>query len=170
MRQIDYSSDKRIKVEGLPLESLDTEYQAGIVRISVLIDDAWVEKQVLVAKDAVAGDSFGYSVAISGGGHTIAVAAPRRDIAGCFNCGIIYVYSYVDNEWRLEDKLRDPDRVSFAMLGNNLTISQDGKTITASYNKSKHSGPGHHTFQKQRVKWHKVTPVGNSFLQNLTFS
>lgn len=169
MRQTDYSADGQVKVEGYPLHSLESEYQAGMVKVSFLIDDIWVEKHTITASDAVAGDSFGYSVAISGDGTTIAVAAPRRDIGRCFNCGVIYVYKYTDGNWVLDDRLRDPDRVSFAMLGNNLSISHDGKTITASYNKNKHTGPGQHTFHRHRVKWHKVRDADNSFLQKLNF-
>lgn len=87
----------------------------------------WVEEQKLTASDGVAGDSFGWSVAISG--STIVVGAPFDDIGGNVNQGSVYVFNRQGGSWVETQKLTASDGAADDHFGWSVAVS--GSTIVA---------------------------------------
>ena len=59
--------------------------------------DTWNEQQKLTAADPATDDQFGWAVAIDG--DSVAVTAPRADIAGDTTAGAIYVFDRSGGVW-----------------------------------------------------------------------
>ncbi|MBO0797257.1 MAG: FG-GAP repeat protein [Blastocatellia bacterium] len=92
----------------------------------VTIDPTFTQRQKLEASDAVIGDRFGYSVAISG--DTVVVGAVLDDDAAGSDQGSAYVFVRgSDGTWTQQQKLEASDAASDDQFGNSVAIS--GETI-----------------------------------------
>lgn len=87
----------------------------------------WTERQRLVAPDGVAGDSFGYSVAISG--DTIAIGAYQLDLPGLANVGAIYIFVRSGATWSPQAKLMAANPSVAHLLGTVVRI--DGNLVVS---------------------------------------
>jgi hypothetical protein len=87
----------------------------------------WIEHATLAASDAGSGDSFGFSVAISG--DTVLVGAHRNSNA-TFNDGAAYVFVRNGGSWVQQDKLVANDPGNRDFLG--LYVALDGDTALVS--------------------------------------
>ena len=85
-------------------------------------DDTWVFQGELTAGDAVEGDCFGYSVAISG--DTVVVGAYGDDDAGS-QSGAAYVFARVGSTWNEQAKLTAGDAAEGDCFGYSVAISGD---------------------------------------------
>jgi hypothetical protein len=93
---------------------------AGSAYVFTRAGATWSKQQQLFASDAVAGDFFGYSVAISG--DTIAVGAPWDNSS----VGSVYVFTRSGTTWSQQDHLLSP---SVTGLGFGYTLAISGDTI-----------------------------------------
>ncbi len=90
-------------VAGKPFDSHAGLTDAGAAFAYERRAAAWVLEQPLLAPDNSAGDSFGFSVAVSG--DTLAVGAPKADLGGQLNEGAVYLFSRVGGAWVFTVKL-----------------------------------------------------------------
>ncbi len=93
--------------------------QAGAAYVYRFDGLQWNIDQRLFASDAVAGDEFGFSVAISAG--VIVVGARSRDTL----TGAAYVFRFNGSQWQEEEILEADDGSPFDMFGSALAISGD---------------------------------------------
>lgn len=97
--------------------------EVGAVYVFERIGAAWRQQAILVADDAVPGDRFGASVAISG--MTIVVGAPQRD-EGARDSGVAYVFvGDGAGAWRQEARLVPPVALSPWQFGHSVAIDAD---------------------------------------------
>ena len=89
----------------------------------------WSHAKTLVASDAAAGDRFGWSVAISGDGATIAAGALDEEVSAGVNNGAVYVFTGGGATWAEQQKLIPTTRVQNAQFGNHVSLSNDGDTL-----------------------------------------
>ncbi|MBN1588723.1 MAG: PEP-CTERM sorting domain-containing protein [Pirellulales bacterium] len=66
------------------------------------VGSQWLLEQSIENPDPVAGDAFGYSVAIEG--DRLVVGAPRVDVGGAVDAGAAYVFERDDSVWTQIDK------------------------------------------------------------------
>lgn len=99
----------------------------GAAYIFVRSGNSWSRQQRLVAGDAQAGATFGFSVAIDG--NTVVVGAPLDDSPGKSNQGAAYAFDRVGETWVQRAKLRflfgsagDQFGFSVAFSGNTAII------------------------------------------------
>ena len=92
----------------------------------------WGEEVKLTASDAATGDSFGWSVALSG--NVAVIGAPDDDDGG-ENAGSAYVFRYDGINWAQDAKLPNPDPAindrygdCVAISGNVIVIGVPGDT------------------------------------------
>ncbi len=85
----------------------------------------WVEEQKLIGDDVVAGDNFGYSVAISG--DTILVGSPKS--YGSTRPGSVYVFRYVAGSWTQEDQFSSSDAALDDDFGEIIALSGDTAVV-----------------------------------------
>jgi hypothetical protein len=88
----------------------------------------WATVVKLTASDGVAGDNFGYSVAISGDGNTVVVGASGDDDNGT-SSGSVYVYN--GTNWGTETKLTTSDGAAGDLLGRCVAVSSNGSIVVS---------------------------------------
>ena len=79
------------------------------------------ETTVLSASDAVDQDYFGYSVAISGDGTTIAVSSSNSSLDGT-DKGSTYIYTNVSGTWTQQAKLPGTNIQTYSYSGCSLSL------------------------------------------------
>ena len=85
----------------------------------------WTQQAKLTASDGVAGDEFGYSVAISG--DTVIAGAYRDDVNGFSSAGSAYVFTRSGSTWSEQAKLSASDVGADDNFGISVSIS--GETV-----------------------------------------
>lgn len=118
-----------------------------------------------VSSDGAQDDYFGYRVAISADGNTVAVGAWWDDVLN-INQGSVYVYRWSGLEWK-EMRITANDGTTFSLFGNSVAISADGNTLAVAasgYDSSrgvvyvfKWNGASYEQMQKLK----KGSPVNN---------
>lgn len=88
----------------------------------------WSYCEKLTARDGVAGDLFGISVAVDG--STILVGADLHD-EKAENAGAVYVYMLDGDHWKQEAKLLAPDAGKTDLFGVRVSLSGNTALISA---------------------------------------
>jgi hypothetical protein len=97
----------------------------GAAFVYVRDGGVWTQQARLVADDGVAGDEFGFALAISG--DRIVVGARFAAIGGEAGQGAAYVFERSGTGWAQQAKLAAADGASFDGFGNAVAI--DGGTV-----------------------------------------
>jgi hypothetical protein len=97
---------------------------AGAAYVFTRTAGIWTQRAKLMASDGAAEDSFGTSVAISGG--TIVVGAYLEDDKG-MSAGSAYVFTGSGDAWTQQPKLTASDGAAFDYFGSSVDV--DGGTI-----------------------------------------
>lgn len=87
-----------------------------------------IEKGKFIAPDGASSDYFGYCVAVSYSGETIAVGAYGDDDKGS-NSGSAYVYRRNGTTWSFHKKIVPVDGFKNDYFADNLAVSGDGNRI-----------------------------------------
>ena len=91
------------------------------------------------ASNTDAGDAFGYAVALSADGSTMAVGAPEEDSAGggvgeqrdntLTASGAVYLFAHQNGQWIFTNYLKASSTREFGRFGKALALSGDGRTL-----------------------------------------
>jgi hypothetical protein len=90
---------------------------------------AWGFQTKLTAFDGAANDGFGWSVAVSADGNTLAIGAHYDDVGANADQGSAYVYRWNGSAWSYQAKLTASDGAANDIFGYSAAISADGNTI-----------------------------------------
>lgn len=110
------------------------------------------------------GDQFGESLAMSGDGATVAIAAAMEDCAAGPDCGAVYVYDRGDRGWRKPARLAASDEAAGAGFGGweyrdrTIALSADGRTLAVSL-RANWFAPGTgavYVFERTDDGWHET--------------
>jgi hypothetical protein len=128
-------------VNNLAFQNDDSAASSGAVYVFTRTGTTWSQQAYLKAANADAGDLFGYNVALSANGNTLAVGVYDEDGSGRTpnaipdnlrnGCGVVYVFDRTDGVWRQTAYLKGSRSQQNDGLGNSVTISDDGNTIAA---------------------------------------
>ncbi|MBK8430871.1 MAG: FG-GAP repeat protein [Chloroflexi bacterium] len=111
----------------------------------------WSQQAKLTASDAAAGDSFGWSVAISG---DTAVIGAAMDNDGGENSGSAYVFTRTEGVWSQQAKLTASDAAALDQFGIAVAVSGDTAVIGADGNDDGGSNSGSaYVFTRMGVVW-----------------
>lgn len=88
----------------------------------------WTQQAKLIPNVNNHDSFFGYSVAISANGATVAVSAWGDDTNGT-SAGAVYVFTRTGTSWAQQAKLLASDGTASRIFGNSVAISGDGNTI-----------------------------------------
>lgn len=102
----------------------DRGENAGAVFAFERTGNSWVQKQILTANDAKAGDAFGQSIALTE--QFLVIGAPHSD-APHKDSGSAYVYVRENNSWHFQSKLTARDGADGDLFG--ISVAIDGDTI-----------------------------------------
>ena len=108
---------------GVPNDDTDDGRNAGSLQVFFRSETGWVQHQKLNASDAVGGDQFGTTLAMSG--DYAIVGAPRKDDVGN-NSGAAYIFTRQGTEWVEQAKLIAPDARAGDYFG--ISVAIDGDT------------------------------------------
>lgn len=103
--------------------------------------DAWSQSAYVKASNTDAGDNFGWSVALSGDGNTLAVGSYREasnatGIGGdetddsAYSAGAVYVFARAgQNAWSQQAYVKSSNAAEFDSFGGAVALSSDGNTL-----------------------------------------
>lgn len=89
----------------------------------------WLEQRKLTASDAVMADIFGWSVAVSSDGNTLAASAIYDDNSGGTNAGSVYVFTRSGTTWTQEARIQAVDAAAYDYFGTSVALSANGNTL-----------------------------------------
>ncbi len=113
----------------------------GTITIFSQAGATWIEQAHLQASNAGGGDQFGYSVALSGDGNTVAVGAPYEgsSLTGINNpgtdnnnkaqAGAVYVFARNNMTWNQQAYIKASAVKINANFGNAVALSSNGDTL-----------------------------------------
>jgi uncharacterized repeat protein (TIGR01451 family) len=105
---------------------LDGGGNSGSAYVFDFNDTSWSETAKLTASDGAAGDSFGYSVSLSG---DRALIGARWDDDNGTDSGSAYVFDFHGTSWSETDKLTPPDGAADDSFGYSVSLSGDRALI-----------------------------------------
>ncbi|MEE9338369.1 MAG: hypothetical protein V3U87_09835, partial [Methylococcaceae bacterium] len=166
-KSLDISDDGNIFVVGAPKESsgstgIDSDQgndhshngiRSGAVYVFIRNNDnKWHQMSYIKASNTDSDDGFGYSIAFSGDGKTLAVGAPGEDsgatqvngeqedtfpLAGGAS-GAAYLFVLTGDSWKQQAYIKGSKLQSFASFGTSVDLSVDGSTLVV-------GSPRHHS-------------------------
>jgi len=121
-------------------QSSDAASEAGAVYVFVRSNSVWRQQAYLKASNTDAGDQFGWSVALSADGNTLAVgargeASAATGIGGdqadntARASGAVYVFARSGASWRQQAYIKASNTAEGANFGRVIALSSDGATL-----------------------------------------
>ena len=121
-------------------QSSDAASEAGAVYVFVRSNSVWRQQAYLKASNTDAGDQFGWSVALSADGNTLAVgvrgeASAATGIDGdqadntARGSGAVYVFARGGASWRQQAYVKASNTAEGANFGLAVALSSDGATL-----------------------------------------
>lgn len=143
------SRDGRLLVVGVDLAAGPDPGLPGEGAVHVYQRDGlgWKETARLTAPQPLAGAGFGFSVALSDDGQTLAVGAP---FAAGEGTGAVHVFAFDQGHWRPEARLQAP--AGATRFGEGLALSADGTRLVVAASLR----PGHseaHLYDREAGRW-----------------
>ena len=113
---------------------------AGAVYVFVRAQGAWSQQAYIKASNTQTNDFFGYSVALSGDGDTLAVGAWREDSAAtgidgdqannaASEAGAVYVFVRANDAWSQQAYVKASNTEAVDYFGQTVALSDDGNTL-----------------------------------------
>lgn len=130
-RSVALSHDGNIVAVGAPLHDTDAGHDAGQVRIYQFSEqqDDFVPFDQDISGD-LEQDSFGFAIAMSGDGYTIAIGMSRLDSVGTSSPGSMKIYRYnvESSKWlQLGDSIQGA--TGSELFGASVALSKNGETV-----------------------------------------
>ncbi len=129
--------------------------ESGAVYVFTRSGTAWGQQAYVKASNTGAGDGFGWALALSGDGSTLAVGAPGEGSSAtgingdqadnsADSSGAVYVYSRTGAAWAHQAYVKASNTGKYDFFGGALTLSADGATLAvgAPYEASSATGVG----------------------------
>jgi tartrate dehydratase beta subunit/fumarate hydratase class I family protein len=121
----------------------DSGGDSGAVYVFRRRGKTWVQQAYLKASNTGEGDSFGFSVALSADGSTLAVGAPweasaatgidgNQDNDYMLDAGAVYVFSRRGMKWSQEAYVKASNTGWVDLFGFSVALSADGSTLAVS--------------------------------------
>ena len=102
--------------------------RAGAVYVFARVNGTWVQQAYVKGSNTRAGDSFGWSVALSADGNTLAAGAVDADNGGA-GFGSVYVLTRTGSTWAEQARLDGAGPVGCDCYGWSVSLSADGSTL-----------------------------------------
>lgn len=122
------STDGSTLAVGALYADVDGNKDQGSVTVFKRDGGKWAEQGTLSVPGA-ANDWFGYSIAMSADGSTIAVGAVYADVNGSADQGAVSVFTRGGGSWKLAKTLTGKDGKAGDLFGFSVSLSSDGGTL-----------------------------------------
>ncbi len=107
-------------------ESTEKQLQSGAAYVFEYKDNKWVQHTYLKASDSTQNSKFGYSLALSSDGNTLAIGAPEGHNE---QSGMVYIFTRSNNQWREQASLRAVRTETGDLFGSAVALTGDGNTL-----------------------------------------
>ena len=126
---------------------------SGAVYVFERTGSTWAQDAYLKASNTGEGDRFGWSLAISSDGGTLAVAADREDSDSTgvdsdqtnnrtMDSGAVYVFRRAGGTWSQEAYLKASNTDAYSLFGWSVALSSDGSILAASADREDSAATG----------------------------
>jgi hypothetical protein len=147
-----------VAVTGAPGDTINGAGFRGSAYVYERINGNWTQTARLLASDGLAGDQFGYAVAVSG--DYIAVSANFDDSSTptvATAHGSVYIFHKVGGVWTEEFKLRAADYASNDQFGHSIALDNDRLMVGSPFDNSGATFCGSvYFYQRSGVSWNQV--------------
>jgi hypothetical protein len=119
----------------------DSAADAGAVYIFTRNGTTWTQRDYLKSSNNEGGDRFGFALALSASGNTLAASGYDEDGSGRSvnpipdnrrgGTGAVYIFDRVDNAWRQTAYLKGSQLNGNDAMGVSVALSDDGNTVIA---------------------------------------
>jgi hypothetical protein len=139
------SADGITMAVGVPMDGggKNETFSAGSVYVYTRTGNRWAQQAYLKASNPDADDQFGFAVAISADGNTLAVAAPFEDSSAkgingnqrdnsIKNSGAVYLFTRSGSTWSQQAYIKSSNTGELEegdQFGYSVAISGDGNTV-----------------------------------------
>ena len=123
------SADGKTLAVGALYDDVSGNKDQGSVTVYGRSGKSWTEEKVLVSDTGNAEDWFGYSVALSADGNTLAVGAVYADVNGNKDQGAVSVFARSGGAWSLQKTLNISGGTAGDLFGYAVALSADGSTL-----------------------------------------
>ncbi len=124
------------------VETNNSATDSGAVYLFTRNDSGWTQQTYVKASNTGANDNFGYTVVLSGDGHTLAVGAPAEDSAttgvngdenndSAADSGAVYLFTYSGGNWSQQAYIKANNSGAGDQFGSAIDLSKDGNTLAA---------------------------------------
>ncbi len=113
----------------LAVGSLNSKSDQGSVTVFGRSGGKWVQQEVLADTNGAAKDWFGYSMAISKDGNTLAIGAVYADVSGKTDQGNVLVFARSGGAWTLQETLVGDAGAAGDIFGVSIALAADGNTV-----------------------------------------
>ena len=113
----------------LAVGSLRSNGDQGAVTVFARSGGKWVQQDILADENGAKKDWFGYSMAISKDGNTLAIGAVYADVSGNADQGNVHIYARSGGAWKLQKTLTGEGGAAGDVFGVSVAISDDGNTV-----------------------------------------
>ncbi len=121
----------------------------------------------LKASNTGTGDAFGWSIALSDDGNTLAVGAPFEDSStagnpasnGATDSGAVYIFAKSGNGWIQQTYLKAQTVVAGANFGGSVALSSNGNTLAVGAALENSSAGGAYVFTRNNGTWSQPTRI-----------
>ena len=123
------SADGKTLAVGALYDDVSGNKDQGSVTVYGRSGKSWTEEKVLVSDSGNAEDWFGYSVALSADGNTLAIGAVYADVNGNKDQGAVSVFARSGGAWSLQKTLNISGGTAGDLFGYAVALSADGSTL-----------------------------------------
>jgi hypothetical protein len=131
----------------------NSAFDAGSVYVFQRDDDGWTQQAYIKASNTDSSDQFGYSVALSGDGNTLAVganleASNATGIDGdqsdnsAPGAGAVYVFLRMNGEWSQQAYLKASNSGGGDVFGYQIALNFDGDSLVVTAQGEDSAAPG----------------------------
>jgi cysteine-rich repeat protein len=121
-------------------QASESDVDAGAVYVFTRSGTTWSQQAYVKASNTGAGDEFGFSVAVSADGATMAVGAPFEDSSSkgvngnqtndlAQNSGAVYVFTRSGTTWSQQAYVKASNTEASDDFGSDVALSGDGATL-----------------------------------------
>jgi cysteine-rich repeat protein len=121
-------------------QASDSAENAGAVYVFTRAGTTWSQQGYIKASNTDEGDNFGFNVALSGDGLTLAVGAPGEDSAAigingnqvdnsAESAGAVYMFTRSGTKWSQQAYIKASNTGANDMFGYHVALSADGSTL-----------------------------------------
>jgi len=133
--------DEDSAARGVDGDQTDNDaYAAGAVYVFTRDGNAWRQQAYVKASNTSLGDGFGFAVALSGDGSTLAVGANYEDSAAtgidgdqsdesAYESGAVYVFARANGRWTQQAYIKPSNTDEADRYGFAVALSDDGATL-----------------------------------------